>query len=85
MAKRKFKAVVIFGEAAAYAYGWNYIKMMCSLVRQGDASLSVREFDTEAERAAYILGIDDAGGWQAAAVLSDKDARNKCVRNLLNE
>jgi hypothetical protein len=85
MAKRKFKAVVVFGETAANAYGWEDMKKMCSLVRGGEGSLSVREFDTEAERRAYILGIDDADGWLGAAVLSDKDARKKCVRNLLNE
>lgn len=85
MAKRKFKAVVIFGETAANAYGWEDMKKMCSLVREGEGSLSVREFGTEAERNAYILGIDDADGWLGAAVLSDKDARKKCVRNLLNE
>lgn len=84
MAKKKFKTVVIFGETAAKAYGWEDMEKMCSLVREGDASLGVREFDTEAERKAYILGIDDADGWLGAAVLSEKDARRKCVRDLLN-
>ena len=77
--------MVVFGETAANAYGWEDMEKMCSLVREGDASLGVREFETEAERKAYILGLDDGDGWLGVAVLSAKDARKRCVRELLDE
>ena len=75
----------MFGEYAAKAYGDEDFEKMCSHLKQGDGSISVREFDTEAERNAYIQGIDDCDGWWDYAVMSDKDARKKCVRELLNE
>lgn len=51
----------------------------------GEGQLTVREFDTEAERWAYIMGIDDSDGWLGAAVLSKEDAECETVKQLLDE
>lgn len=85
MAKKKFKAVVVFGEDAAKAYANGDMKHMYGLIRNCDGSLLQREFDTEAERKAYIMGIDDMDGWFGAAVLSEDDAKKKTVKELLKE
>ena len=85
MAKKKFKVVVVFGEQAEDAYGWENMKKLCSLVRSGECEVCHREFDTEEERKAYIRGIDDMNGWWGAAVLSEKDSKKKCIKDLLSE
>ena len=79
----KFKVTVIFGEYAARAYGNGGVKEMIEHMDEGQ--LMVREFDTEAERRAYIMGVDDSDGWLGAAVLSDKDAKSAIVKELLDE
>ena len=85
MEKKKFKVVVVFGEEATNAYGWDDYERMCRLLKQGDGTLMESEFDTEAERDAYIKGIDDAKGWIDASVLSDEAARKKCLRQLIKK
>lgn len=38
-----------------------------------DYGLTVREFDTEAERKAYLQGIDDAEGYLDVFIMPEKD------------
>ena len=85
MANKKFKVVIVLGEQAQDAYAWEDMRQVCSLVRRGDCDVICREFNTEDERKAYIRGIDDMDGWFSAVVLSEKDAKKKCVKNLLVE
>lgn len=84
MARKKYAVVVVFGEEAANAYGWGDMKRMYGLIREYNGSLTKRTFDTEAERKAYIRGIDDADGWIGSAVLSDADAKKRTISRLLN-
>lgn len=84
MAKKKYTVVVVFGEEAANAYGRGDMKRMYEHIRSYNGTLTKRTFDTEAERKAYIRGIDDADGWLGSAVLLDADAKKRTVRELLN-
>lgn len=79
----KYKVTVIFGEYAAKAYMSDGVAGIEEHLDEGQ--LSVREFDTEAERKAYIMGIDDADGWLGAAILSEKDAECETIKKLLEE
>jgi len=81
--RKKHRVTVIFGEYAAKAYMTDGVDGIREHYDEGQ--LTVREFDTEAERKAYIMGIDDAYGWLGAAVLSDEDAENETVKELLDE
>ena len=74
---------IIFGEYAAKAYCNGGVEEMAEHMSEGQ--LTVREFDTEAERRAYIMGIDDSDGWLGAAVLSKEDAESETVKQLLDE
>ena len=78
----KYKVTVIFGEYAAKAYMNNGVDGL--IAHQSDGQLKEREFETEAEMKAYIMGIDDTDGWLGAAVLSEEDAQKKCVKELLD-
>jgi len=79
----KYKVTIIFGEYAAKAYCNGGVEEMAEHMSEGQ--LTVREFDTEAERRAYIMGIDDSDGWLGAAVLSKEDAESETVKQLLDE
>lgn len=79
----KPKVTVIFGEYAAKAYINDGVEGIREHYDEGQ--LAVNEFDTEAERRAYIAGIDDADGWLGSAVLSDEDAESETVKELLDE
>lgn len=83
MANKKFKVTVIFGEYAAKAYIVDGVEGIRE--HYGEGQLTVKEFDTEAERRAYIAGIDDADGWLGSSVLSDEDAESETVKELLDE
>ena len=79
----KYKATIIFGEYAAKAYCNGGVEEMAE--HMGEGQLTVREFDTEAELWAYIMGIDDSDGWLGATVLSKEDAECETVKQLLDE
>lgn len=79
----KYKVTIIFGEYAAKAYMNDGVEGIRD--HYGEGQLTVREFDTEAEKKAYIMGIDDSDGWLGAAVLSDEDAESETVKELLDE
>ena len=77
----KYKVTVIFGEYAAKAYMSDGVDGIVE--HQDEGQLLVREFDTEAERKAYMMGIDDSDGWLGAAILSDEDAECETIKKLL--
>lgn len=79
----KYRVTVIFGEYAAKAYMNDGVEGIRDHYDEGQ--LTVREFDTEAERDAYIKGVDDSDGWLGAAVLSDEDAESETVKELLDK
>ena len=86
MADKKFKVTVIFGEFAAKAYIEDGVEGIREHFDEYDeGQLTVKEFDTEAERRAYIAGIEDADRWQCSAVLSDEDAESETVKELLDK
>lgn len=85
MAKNKYSATVIFGERAAKAYMNGGVQEMRNHIDEGQLVRKV--FDTEAERKAYIAGIDDADGWYGSAVIDDEDLKKhpRIINQLLRE
>ena len=79
----KCKVTIIFGEYAAKAYINDGVEGI--LEHYDEGQLAVREFDTKAERDAYVKGVDDADGWLGSAVLSDEDANSETIKKLLDE
>ena len=77
------KILQMFFDGKRWAYVNGGVEEMSEHMSEGQ--LTVREFDTEAERRAYIMGIDDSDGWLGAAVLSDNDAESDIVKELLDE
>lgn len=73
--KKKYKVVVIFGENAATSYfeGGLYAAKDCIL--NGDGMIIKKEFDTEAERNAYIEGCKDNDGWCGYSIVDDNDVK----------
>ena len=63
MAKEKFKCAVVFGTRATRRYDNQDFDGLHEVVRDGDGSVCIREFDTEAERKAFIEGIEAGDGW----------------------
>jgi len=58
----KHEVFVIFGEEST-------IK---DKIRSGQEVISHYEFDTEAERTAFILGVNETAGWMAADFFDSK-------------
>jgi hypothetical protein len=82
---QKVKCAVVFGTRATHRYDEQDFEGLHEVCRDGDGSIVIREFDTEAERRAYIMGIDDSDGWLGAAVLSKEDAECETVKQLLDD
>ena len=59
---KKFRLKVVLGEAACREHLEHPKATYARLQELGDAKKEV--FDTEAEREAYIRGLEDAAGWQ---------------------
>lgn len=59
---KKFTVKVVFGEVAVAAFQENPRITYEKLREHGDVSKV--SFDTEAERDAYIRGLEDSVGWQ---------------------
>lgn len=79
----KVKVYVAFGAGLVKAIYRNDIESVGTYVDDLDA-LCVREFDTEAEAKAYMMGMDDSAGWNDYARLSESDPFESQVINLIN-
>lgn len=74
--KKKVTVVMVFGEDAADVYCDEGFMAMRKYIEGGNGGQLVKhEFDTEAERNAYIRGVWDMDGWFGAAMLEDEDVR----------
>lgn len=75
---KKFRTAVLFGEKAVRIYE-NHSHESTETVEQelNDSGVCFEykeaEFNTEAERQAYLKGILDAFGWNGYIVLDDKE------------
>lgn len=68
---------VIFGEEAVKKFVWEFDEEFSEeferqLEEEDWGSILTNEFDTEAERQAYLQGIDDAQGWLDVCVVENK-------------
>lgn len=79
----KIKVYVAFGAGLVKAIYRNDIESVETYADDADA-LCVREFDTEAEAKAYMMGMDDGAGWNDYAQLSESDPFENQVINLIN-
>ena len=70
--KTKIKAYVAFGEYAASRasdHEWE------SLIENNKGDLGVREFKTQAEKRAYLLGMADVLGWEDYYCLDGREVK----------
>ena len=73
---KKFKCAVVFGTRATRHYGEQDFEGLHEAVRNGDGSVCIREFDTEAERRAFIEGIEAGDGWCDFMEVDQTDMEN---------
>lgn len=68
----KYKAYVLFGDDICIAYNNGSLEELLNDPEGKCFDITVREFETEAERDAYLLGINDHEDWVGHAVLTEK-------------
>jgi hypothetical protein len=73
---QKFKCAVVFGSRATSRYDEQDFKGLHEVCRDGDGSVTIREFDTEAERKAFIEGIEAGDGWCDYMEVDQTDIEN---------
>lgn len=71
--EHKHTVAVVFGKSAVREYCNGDLEALQEDLADGDGSLFVIDFDTEAEKDAYIRGVEDCDGWQAYYVVDDED------------
>lgn len=65
MEEKKFEVIVVFGESAAKAYreAWECEEPISESKLEELGCVTRRSFATEAERAAYLMALEDSDGW----------------------
>lgn len=65
MEEKKFDVVVVFGETAVKKYNENFEKdePMSESELDNWGCVVRRSFDTESERNAYLMALEDSDGW----------------------
>lgn len=75
--EKGFKAIVAFGCGAAHRAADNDWEELADYYHNQDSqALGIRKFKTAAERNAYIMGMNDALGWEDVYVLDSKEVRS---------
>lgn len=69
----KIKYAVVFGKSAVRRYDEQDYEGLHEVCSNGDGSVLVWEFDTEAEREAFQNGIDAGDGWLDYMVVDEED------------
>ena len=72
----KVKCAVVFGTRATHRYDEQDFEGLHEVCRDGDGSIVIREFDTEAERKAFIEGIEAGDGWCDYMEVDQTDIEN---------
>lgn len=82
---KKYVTVVIFGETAAKTYCDEGLQAAKDLVLNGDGKVIKKEFDSEAERNAYMEGCRDSAGWWDNCIVEDDDVKKhpKIINSML--
>ena len=73
---QKFKCAVVFGHRATRRYDEQDFEGLHEVCRDGDGSIVIQEFDTEAERKAFIEGIEAGDGWCDYMEVDQTDIEN---------
>lgn len=73
---KKIRCAVVFGTRATHRYDEQDFKGLHEVVRDGDGSVCIREFDTEAERKAFLEGIEAGDGWCDYMEVDQTDIEN---------
>lgn len=69
----KIKATVILGEQACDVYSeTGSIDKVKEHIRKDDGGIRQLDFNTEEEKNAYIMGLNDGNGWEEFWFLEDK-------------
>lgn len=72
----KFKCAVVFGSRATSCYDEHDFEGLHEVCRDGDGSIVIREFDTEAECKAFIEGIEAGDRWCDYMEVDQTDIEN---------
>ena len=74
MEEKKFDVVVVFGESAARAYreAWECEEPVSESKLEELGCVVRHSFDTEAERSAYLMALEDSDGWRDYFVAEEK-------------
>jgi hypothetical protein len=72
----KFRCAVVFGSRATSRYDDQDFEGLHEVCRDGVGSVTIREFDTEAERKAFIEGIEAGDGWCDYIEVDQTDIEN---------
>jgi len=68
------KVTTVFGERATRIFHDQGITSADEDIAQmGGGAIVEREFETEAEKIAYLRGLEDAGGWADYAVYKEEE------------
>lgn len=70
---KKYQVAVVLGEDAAECYDEYGLKELSKRISELGGNVVSHEFDTPAERNAYIMAMEDANGWWGNAVISNSD------------
>lgn len=68
-------AAVVLGATATHRYEVGDYEGLRSEVDDGNGSVIIKEFNTEAERRAYMQGIEDGNGWEDYHVVSGANVK----------
>lgn len=71
--RKKLKYAVVFGKRASRLYDDQDFDGLHKALKEGDGSVCIYEFDTEAERREFQNGIDAGDGWLEYAVVNEED------------
>lgn len=72
--EKTFDVVVVFGEEAsrAYAQAWENEVPISESKLEEFGCVTRRSFDTESERAAYLMALEDSDGWYDYVIAEER-------------
>lgn len=73
--KGKFKVFMLFGEEPVDRYENGEFDELAEVLMYHAGDLVCREFETEAEKNAYLQGIEDYDGWRCSAEITEEEIK----------
>lgn len=85
--KKTCSIVMVFGSSATSAYEDEGVKGLKKALATGDGDIVRHQFGSEAERNAYLQGLEDGNGWEEYTSVepADLEKHEAVFRKLLHE